>query len=306
MLMMETGGAAALPDTEQVDPRSERLHAMSSRAIVDFVDEADRGVAPALAAAGDAIASLGDRMASALERGARVIYLGAGTSGRLGCLDAAEWPPTFGVGADRVVGVIAGGVGALARSVEGAEDSATAAVEDLRGVGLAPADLLVGISASGGAPYVLAGLQYARQLGTARALVTSLESAADPSDEQLLRVVVRTGREVLAGSTRLKAAAATHQVLQRASLVCAVRCGWVYRGRMVEMRPTNRKLRARAARIVADLARVTTATAAALLEAADWDIKVAIVCAVRRVDAGSARNLLRERGRRLDSFVSEL
>ncbi|MFN0057932.1 MAG: N-acetylmuramic acid 6-phosphate etherase [Planctomycetota bacterium] len=292
----------ALPESERVDERSLRLHKLTSDEVVDLFAASDGAVVATLRAARTSIARLGDAMADALERGGRIIYLGAGTSGRLGCLDAAEWPPTFGVSPARVVAILAGGAKAFERSVEGAEDRAEDALLELRRIGFCSSDVLVAISASGGAPFVLEALRYARELNAPRALVSANDAAPVGADSGLLRVVLATGREVVAGSTRLKAAVATHLALQRAGNVCAVRCGWVYAGRMVEMRPTNQKLLARAERIVVELGEVTAARAAECLAAARNDIKVAIVMARFGVEPSVARERLDAVRRRLDAL----
>lgn len=274
---------------------------LSSEAVLDHFDTRLATLTTALRSAAPAIVALGSAMAATWTGGGRIFYIGAGTSGRLGVLDAAEWPPTFGVAEERVVGLIAGGTVALWRAVEGAEDSIEEAPAALGELELTSKDLVCGITASGRTPYVLSGLEYAAGVGCRRALITSGEPRS--SDSQLILIQLATGGELLAGSTRLLAASAAHQVLQRASNLCAIELGWVYGGRMVEMRPTNVKLVARAEKIVADLGEVELDRAAQLLDEAKHDIKVAIVMARRSASLGEAQEMLTGVARRLDRVL---
>ncbi len=284
--------------SEQLSPGSVALHSLSSTDVVALFDHEQSTITAALLRVRDDVARLGDAMADCLTGGGRIVYVGAGTSGRIGALDAAEWPPTFGVSPSQILALMAGGDRALRESVEGAEDDRVAARSDLEGVHVSRADLLIGISASGTAPYVSEAIAIARRLGAGRAFITSNPST-ESEDAELIAVRLETGAEVLAGSTRLKAATVTHQVLQRASNVCAVRCGWVYAGRMVEMRPTNVKLRARAERIVAELCELDPKVAGELLRTSDDDMKVAIVSHRLDVTAAQARTRLDAVHRRL-------
>lgn len=295
-------GPEDLPPTEQLHPSGSDLHRSSPDEFLACLEADDGAVHAALVAARPAIRALATRAAETLSQGGRLITVGAGTSGRLAALDAAEWEPTFGVPRARLLTIVAGGRAALESAVEGAEDDGPAGRAALVEVGLQTRDLVVGITASGGARFVNEALDEARAQGAARALITCNEAAAagPGADAQLLRVVLRTGPEILAGSTRLKAAIATHLVLQRVSTLCAQMSGWIHAGRMVEMRPTNRKLRARAARIVAELGQVPAAQATALLAAAGDDLKVAIVSGRLGIALPEARRRLEEVGRRLD------
>lgn len=286
-------------------PRTERLHPEAAATDdperwLELFDAAEPRVAAAISARSTEIRALGRAMAAALGGSGRVIHAGAGTSGRLGALDAAEWPPTFGVAPGRVLAVIAGGDAALRGAVEGAEDDARAGADAIVDLAVAPGDIVVGISASGSAPWLLAALAETRARGARRALISA--APAPGNDPGLLRIELDLGPELLSGSTRLSAATATHRVLQRASCLCALELGWVHRGRMVEMRPTNEKLRARARRIVAELARVTPEEAARALEAAGDDVKAAIVAAALRLPPAEAKRRLEAAGRRLSAF----
>ncbi|MGE3163318.1 MAG: N-acetylmuramic acid 6-phosphate etherase [Planctomycetota bacterium] len=272
---------------------------LTSPELLRLFEAEDAVVAAAVRGAHDAVLALGLAMARAVAADGRIVYVGAGTSGRIGALDAAEWEPTFGFPRARIAAVVAGGDVALRRAVEGAEDAEDAAEAALAELGLTTADLVVGLSASGSAAFVRAALERSRALGCARAFVTAT-AAAVPADPHLIAVVLATGPELLAGSTRLKAAVATHLVLQRASNLCALECGWIHRGLMVEMRPTNRKLRVRAIDIVRELTGLEPAAAALQLERAGDDIKVAVVGARLALAPESARRLLADIGRRLD------
>jgi N-acetylmuramic acid 6-phosphate etherase len=204
------------------------------------------------------------------------VYVGAGTSGRLGALDAAECPPTFGVAPGRVVALVAGGARALRRAVEGAEDDRPAGARAVAAARVGANDLVVGISASGATPFVLAALAEARRRGAATALVTS-NPAARPQVDQ--RVVLATGPERIAGSTRMKAGTATKMALGLLSSTAFVRLGAVRAGRMIALRPASEKLRRRAVRNVAELAGVSAARARRLLSASAWDVRAAIAAA---------------------------
>jgi N-acetylmuramic acid 6-phosphate etherase len=219
------------------------------------------------------LARAADAAARALAAGGRLVYVGAGTSGRLAALDAAECPPTFGTSPRQVIALVAGGTRALARAVEGAEDDAAAGRAAVRRARVGARDLVVGVTASGTTPFVRAALAEARARGARTAIVTSNPAAADAAD---LPVVLRTGPELVAGSTRLKAASAAKMALSGLSTVAMVRLGRVRGGRMVDLVGTNEKLRRRAARIVAELGGVEPAAARAALTRAGWSVRAAL------------------------------
>lgn len=260
----------------------------AERIVALLIDEDRRGLAAA-ARASSAIARAAERLASALERGGRVVFLGAGTSGRLGVLEAAECPPTFGTDPAKIVAVMAGGPRAVFRSIEGAEDRA----KDGRrhGARLGPDDVLVGISASSLTPFVRGALSAARAKGAETILVTC---APQRSLRRLAGIVVaiRTGPEVLTGSTRLKAGSATKAALNALTTAAMVRLGKTYQNLMVDLRPSSAKLRDRARRLVAVAAHVTPQRAARLLATTDGQTKTAIVMAKLSVPADEARRLL--------------
>jgi len=251
------------------------LESMSALDFVQAMNRTDEGAALALRTALPQIASAIDTVAARMQNGGRLIYMGAGTSGRLGVLDASECPPTFGVEPERVVGLIAGGEKALRFSVENAEDDREGAVRDLDALHLTAADSVVGISASGGAPYVLSGLEYARSRGAFTAALYCNHNAPAAALAEV-SICIPTGPELLAGSTRLKAGTATKMALNMLSTGVMVRLGHVRGNRMVDMRPVNDKLRRRAVRMVMEEGRLSEQEALHRLEAAGWDIRRAL------------------------------
>ncbi|WP_298441677.1 N-acetylmuramic acid 6-phosphate etherase, partial [Gordonia sp. (in: high G+C Gram-positive bacteria)] len=222
-------------------------------------------------------------------------YLGAGTSGRLGVLDAVECPPTFGTPPEQVVGLIAGGERAFVKAVEGAEDSAELAATELAGIGLTSDDAVVGIAASGRTPYVIGGLDYARGVG-ASTISVACNRGAVVSGHADVAIEVDNGPEVLTGSTRLKAGTSQKLILNMISTASMVQVGKVYGNLMVDVMPTNEKLVARAQRIVAEATGCSAAEAAAAYDAAGGHAKTAIVMILAGVDAAAARRRLDDAG----------
>ncbi len=235
--------------TEAINPNSRDIDRVSTLEMVKIINAEDRTVADAVAREAENIAAAIDAIAPRLKNGGRLIYIGAGTSGRLGVLDASECPPTYGVSPELIQGVMAGGRDAMFRSSEGREDEGAAAVSDLKAVDLSKNDVCFAISASGSAEYVLSALRYAHSLG---ALTVSLSCQPDSlsSREADIAITPVTGPEVIAGSTRMKAGTAQKMVLNMISTGVMIRLGRVWHNMMVCMRPSNRKLAARAARII--------------------------------------------------------
>jgi N-acetylmuramic acid 6-phosphate etherase len=262
-----------VPITEAPHPAGTGLERLPTRRLVARLHQGDREAVAAVGRALPAISALADAAAEVLREGGRLVYAGAGTSGRLGALDAAECPPTFGVAPSRVLALVAGGARALRRAIEGAEDDAEAGRAAVRRVRIGPRDLVVGVSASGRTPFVRAALEEARRLGARTALVTSAPDARAAAD---LRVLLATGPERIAGSTRMKAGTAAKMALGLVSSAAFVRLGAVRGGRMIALRAGSEKLRARAVRNVAALAGVGAAAARRRLEAAGWDVREAI------------------------------
>lgn len=264
---------------------------MSTLDLVGAMNDEDRGIAEAVRQVLPQIAAAVDAIAQRMHKGGRLIYCGAGTSGRLGVLDAAECPPTFSADPGQVVGLIAGGEQAFLKAVEGAEDDPELAGRDLQALSLTPKDCVVGIAASGRTPYVLGALSYAReQKALTVALTMNPGSAAAIGVDH--GIEVETGAEILTGSTRLKAGTATKMVLNMLSTGAFVRLNKVYGNLMVDLQATNAKLRARSVRIVAEACGCEYEPAEALLQAADGEVKVAIVAKVKGVEPHVARTLL--------------
>ena len=281
--------------TEAAHPRSAALEALSTDELVALLVGEERHAQQAAYGARREIARAADRVAAALRAGGRLFYVGAGTSGRLGALDAAELPPTFGSSPDQVVAVVAGGSRALRRSVEGAEDRPQQAAERLQRLGLDGRDVVCAIAASGVTPFARAALDYAHTRGAATIFVTCAPDAAKDAGADLV-IAAPVGPEILAGSTRLKGGSATKMILNALSTATMVALGKVYRGRMVDVVASNEKLRDRARRIVVELCRVDERTARALLKRAGGKVKLAIAMHALGLPAGEAAERLAQSG----------
>lgn len=284
--------------TEGRNPRSRGLDRLDSLELVRLINSEDAGVAAAVEREAPVIAQAIDTIAKRMARGGRLIYVGAGTSGRLGVLDAAECPPTFNADAGQVIGLIAGGPEALLHAVEGAEDSPDQGESDLRAIELAANDAVVGIAASGRTPYVLGALDYARSVGAAT-IGFSCNAAADIRDHAGLAIIPVVGPEVLSGSTRMKAGTATKMVLNMLSTGAMVRLGKVYDNLMVDVRASNEKLVERSIRIVGTLTGCSREEAENALSACNGEVKTAIIVLEKRATPETARALLRSHGGRL-------
>jgi len=288
--------------TEAPNPRLRDLDRMSTLEMVQAFNAEDALVAGAVAQALPDIANAIDAIADRMERGGRLIYLGAGTSGRLGVLDAAECPPTFDVLQEQVVGLIAGGEDALRHSSEAAEDQPGLGERDLQAIHLAVADSVVGITASGRTPYVIGGLKYAQEVG---ALTIGLACNQPSRVGQMaeISIAIPTGPEVLGGSTRMKAGTATKMVLNMLSTGVMVRLGKTYGNLMVDLHPTNEKLRQRALRLVQQVAGIHETEAEAALETCNWEVKTAIVNCHLGLSPENARERLRQAGGHLAAVL---
>ncbi len=279
--------------TEARNPNSDRLDELLSIEIVELMNREDAGIAAAVLSQKTAIAQAMDVVADRLARGGRLIYTGAGTSGRLGVLDASECPPTFQSHPDQVVGLIAGGPGAMFKAVEGAEDSHQQGADDLRALNLTNLDVVCGIATSGRTPYVIGGVRYARSMGAfTLGLVCTPESELHPEVDIILAPIV--GPEVLTGSTRLKAGTATKLILNMLTTGAMIRNGKSYGNLMVDLKATNTKLVARSQRIVRIITNTDAAKAVELLAAANGEVKTAIVTYLGQTDPATARLKLAE------------
>ena len=274
--------------SEERNPRTMGIDLMSSAEIVGLINAEDRVVPEAVSRTLPQVAQAVDAIVAAFNAGGRLVYIGAGTSGRLGVLDASECPPTFGVSYDMVVGLIAGGPGAITRASEGAEDRAEAGAADLRAIGLASRDVVVGIAVSGRTPYVIGALDYAKSVGAATvALTCNPHSAIARMAGISIAPVV--GPEVLTGSTRLKSGTAQKLVLNMLSTASMIRIGKTYQNLMVDMHASNLKLVARAVRIVMQATDCAEADAEAALTRAGNDVKLAIVTLLTGQSVADAR-----------------
>jgi N-acetylmuramic acid 6-phosphate etherase len=288
--------------TEQPNPNSQNIDQLSTLDILQTINDEDQKVAFAVREVMPVIAQAVDAIYERLARGGRLIYAGAGTSGRLGVLDAAECVPTFGTPPEKVVGLIAGGYDAMFNSIEGAEDRVDAGLNDLRALNLTERDAVVGIAASGTTPYVLGALNYAMRIG-ALTVGVACNTPAPVLDAAQIKIGVVVGPEVITGSTRMKAGTAQKLVLNMMSTAVMVRLGKVYGNLMVDVQITNEKLARRARGIVQEVTGVDAARADHLLRAAGGSAKVAIVMDLRSVDAPNARALLDEVGGQLRRVI---
>ena len=291
-------GLSIEPLTEQSYPGSEALDQLPTVDLLALINRADQAVPAAVAAEIPRIASAVEAIVAAISRGGRLFYIGAGTSGRLGVLDAAECPPTFGVSPDLVRGIIAGGAVALSHATEASEDDPASGAQDLVAAGFTAKDVLMGIAASGRTPYVLGAVAKARELG---AITCGISCAPDSELSRVVEFPIepKPGPEVLAGSTRLRAGTATKLVLNMISTATMVRLGHVYGGLMVNVQPGNAKLRDRARRIIERVTEVPAGRAAELLDQAGNSVRVAIVMENRKVAREEAERLLAAAGGRV-------
>lgn len=281
--------------TEWRNPRTMNIDQISTAEMVALMNREDANVAAAVGTQTTQIALAIDRITERMRRGGRLIYIGAGTSGRLGVLDAAECPPTFNTPPELVVGIIAGGDRALRHAVENAEDRPDQGAADLQAHDLTANDAVAGIAASGRTPYVLGAMEYAREIGA-----LTIGVACSPESPLAARVAIMiapvVGPEVLTGSTRLKAGTAQKLVLNMLSTGVMVRLGKTYGNLMVDVQATNAKLRQRAIRIVADATGLDQEAAQEALQRTGGDVKTAIVASLLDVDAHEARARLRDAG----------
>src|SRR5215204_4199783 len=274
--------------TERRNPRTASIDLASSMEIVDVINAEDRMVPEVVGKQREHIARAIDIAEQSFRAGGRLFYVGAGTSGRLGVLDASECPPTFGTDPDMVQGIIAGGPAALTRSQEGAEDRLDAAREDLDARGVRAGDFVVGIAASGTTPYVRVALEHAKSLGARTAIVACSPPPASTLAAADIAIVAITGPEVVTGSTRLKAGTATKLILNMITTGAMIRLGKTFGNLMVDLRATNDKLTDRSQRIVAEVCDVDREEARTLLADAGGRVKLAIVMhalGVSRVEA---------------------
>ena len=279
--------------TEQRNPNTMNIDTLSTLDMVKLINQEDHRVAEAVGEVTDKIAQAVDVIAEKLAAGGRLIYCGAGTSGRLGILDAVECPPTYSTDPETVQALMAGGYGAIFKAVEGAEDSKELGVQDMQNIHFGPKDVLVGIAASGRTPYVRGCMEYAKQLGAPTVAVTccpgsELDRFAD------IGIAPAPGPEVVTGSTRMKSGTAQKMVLNMLSTGAMIKLGKVYGNLMVDVKPSNEKLIRRCVTIVCSAAECTEAEATKALEECDYRPKVAIVMVLRGVNADTACAMLQK------------
>jgi len=262
--------------TEQENPRTQQISSLSTADIVRLMNDEDAGVAKAVAEVLGDVASAVDQIVKRMQRGGHLFYIGTGTSGRLGVLDASECPPTFGVSPDLVQAVIAGGYDACYRAVEASEDDAAAGARDLEQRGFTKADALVGIAASGRTPYTVGAVEHARRIGALTIAITSVPGS-EIVNAAGISIVPLVGPEVIAGSTRLKAGTAQKLILNMLSTATMIRLGYVTGNRMTNVQTRNVKLRARAIRILQSESGLDEQQAQTALDAADGKLPVALV-----------------------------
>ena len=277
--------------TETRNTASENLDCMSALEIVTLMNREDAKIAPAVEQQLPQIAKAVDLCVSSLENGGRIVYMGAGTSGRLAAIDAAECPPTFGVSKDTVIGLIAGGNQIEISLVNDKEDSPECGKTDLQGIGLTGKDIVVGIAASGRTPYVIGGMEYAKSLGC-NTVSIACNGNSEIGKRATVAIEVIVGSEVLTGSTRLRAGTSQKMILNMISTASMVRFGKVYRNLMVDVVQTNEKLVARAQGILMEATGITGEEAASVLEEAGGSVKKAIVMVLASCSAEDAQKRL--------------
>ena len=290
--------------TEQRNPNTMNIDSLSTHEMIRLINREDHRVAEAVSQVTEEIAKAVDVIADRLSKGGRLIYCGAGTSGRLGILDAVECPPTYSTEPEMVQGLIAGGYPAIFKAVEGAEDSKELGVEDMKGIRFAAGDVLVGVAASGRTPYVLGCMEYAKELGAVTVAVTCcpgsvLDTYAD------IGIAPAPGPEVVTGSTRMKSGTAQKMVLNMLSTGAMIKLGKVYGNLMVDVKPSNEKLIRRCVTIVCAATECDEATATAALEQCEYRPKIAIVMVLMGVGAEEAKALLTRGGGRIAKVLDK-
>lgn len=290
--------------TEQRNKNTMHIDSMATLDMVKTINEEDKKVAEAVGTQDEEIAQAIDIGSARYQQGGRLIYIGAGTSGRLGVLDAAELVPTYGIKPERAIGLIAGGKGAMYVAVEGAEDDPKLAAEDLKKLDLSEKDVVIGLAASGRTPYVIGGLDYAQKVGAATIAIACVEHSLIGQHANIAIEAV-TGAEVITGSTRMKAGTAQKMILNMISTGIMIRQGKVYQNVMIDVLPTNEKLVERAERIIQTTTNVSLEKAAKILRDADKDVGLAIVMAKTGLKKNDAQLLLKEHQNNVSSVLKE-
>lgn len=286
--------------TETRNPDSMNLDKLSTLEIVRLMNDEDKKVSEAVSTNAEMIADLSDEVINTFKKGGRLVYIGSGTSGRLGVLDASECPPTFGVDSNMVIGLISGGQDAIYSAKEGMEDNKAKAIEDLKDIEFSKDDILVGIAASGRTPYVIQAIEYAKEIGAVTgSIVCNENSPISAISDYPIEAIV--GPEVLTGSTRLKAGSAQKMILNMISTSSMVGIGKVYQNLMVDVKPTNDKLRKRAKNIVIEITKADEKLAKSTLEKTNWNVKEAICM----IELGCNKKEAREKIQSANGFLKE-
>ena len=288
-----------LPVTEQENPKTTAIDKVSTLEAARLINDEDKTVALAVEKVLPEIAEVIDKVVERLQNGGRLFYIGSGTSGRLGVLDASEIPPTFGVSYDLIQGVMAGGYDALYKATESSEDNREAGAEDLRSRGLTSKDAVIGIAASGRTPYTIGAVEMARELGCFTACIACVPGSAI-TDEVDIAIVPVVGPEALTGSSRMKAGTAQKLVLNTISTITMIRLGYVKGNRMTNVKSSNIKLRERSVRILMAETGLDEESAKKLLYSSGYDLRVSLVMGKTGIEVGKAEELLR-----LSDFVVE-
>ena len=294
-----------LPITEQDNINTSKIDRVSTLDAVRLINNEDKTVAIAVEKVLPEVAAATDKIVERLQNGGRLFYIGTGTSGRLGVLDASEIPPTYGVSYDLVQGIIAGGYDALYKATEASEDNREAAIEDLKQRGLTGKDALVGIAASGRTPYTNGAVEYARELGCFTACIVCVPDSKITKAAEIAIVPV-VGPEAITGSTRMKAGTAQKMVLNMISTVAMIRLGYVKGNRMTNMRSSNEKLRDRSLRIVMAETGLDETSATDLLKNADGDLRIALVMFEAHSSADAAKDALNKNDFVVETAISSL
>ena len=292
-------------DTEQQNPDSMSIDTMETSDILSTINAEDRKIADIVSGCISTITKLVDEISERMHKGGRLIYIGAGTSGRLGVLDASECPPTYGVSDKLVIGLIAGGYEALLKAKEGAEDDEFLAQEDLKNIGLQELDTVIGLAASGRTPYVLGGLDYANRVHACTGAISCVHDAKI-SQHATYAIEAVTGAEVITGSTRMKAGTAQKMILNMISTAVMIRYGKVYQNLMVDVQPTNEKLVERAQRIIMSATDCSYEEASSLLKKSGNNVKIAICMALSEADKESCEIMLNQQQGNVSQTIRKL
>lgn len=292
-------------DTEQQNEHSLTIDTMSTSEILYTINQEDQKIAQIVRDCIPDISKLVDEVSQRMLKGGRLIYIGAGTSGRLGVLDASECPPTYGVSPDLIQGLIAGGYGALLKAKEGAEDSETIAVEDLKAINLTEMDTVIGLAASGRTPYVLGGLDYANRIHACTGAISCVHHAKI-SDHATYAIEAVTGAEVVTGSTRMKAGTSQKLILNMISTALMIKYGKVYQNLMVDVQPTNEKLVERATHIIMSATNCSYDEASDLLKKSGNNVKIAICMSLSHADKATCEDMLNKQYGNVSKTIRKL